>query len=66
MKLLCVVAVVGSLLVPPAQANKVQRPCTAPPACAPASRWRVEGLLLQPGPSLPCGPCRTRGVFSWT
>lgn len=63
MKLLCVVAVVGSLLVPPAQANKVQRPCTGHPAWAPASRRRVEGLPLQAGPSLPCGPCRARGVF---
>lgn len=35
MKLLCVLAVVGSLLVPPAQANKVRRPCTANLACAP-------------------------------
>lgn len=56
MKLLCVVAVVGSLLVPPAQANKVRRPCTANLARAQASRRRAEGLLPQPGPSVPCGP----------
>ncbi|ELR46452.1 Transmembrane protein 9 [Bos mutus] len=56
MKLLCVVAVVGSLLVPPAQANKVRRPCTANLARAPAQRPCPSDprILLQSSEDIRC------------
>lgn len=52
MKLLCLVAVVASLLVLPAQANKVQLPCAT---TLPAPRHPGGGCCSSPAPHSPSG-----------